>query len=471
MIKLEKSNLIKLLEILVLVLILFFINLFFFQDNPGFLKGQFNPYSALALLAAAYYGKFFGFLAFFLTLVVTMIPVSRDPAIFGYWRILWSENNISLTFQIVGVYIFGLIRDTYTLQVNNYRSTTRKEVSEKFKYKKEVEALAAVNQELEERVLRQTEAVASLYTQIKALHSRNLTETLNVLLQTVQKFSRAVKASIWRFDNSSLKLIMTANIGWSPEDFENSILDIDESIEGWSFRNNKLFSVRMLLDYENLMKLDRKRNIFTFPISFAGHVWGVLNIEDMPFTKYNLYVEKILSIFIDLSAPEIERAVEYDSLISYDEINPHTGFPAYSQFFHIVEINIAKGETGTHNFSIVLIEILNFPELAERHGEADLWDMLKILMEELSSLSDNKIDFFHYKETNQIAIYYPDIDYDGVSMFCLEMVGLINNGKWKIRDESVNMEVILGFSSFGSQPVPPYELLAVAEHLLEMQKV
>ncbi|MBB6480587.1 GAF domain-containing protein [Spirochaeta isovalerica] len=471
MIKFEKSNLRKLLEILVLVLFLYLINLFFFQNNPGFFQGQFNPYSALALLAAAYYGKFYGFLTFFLSLVVSMIPLSRDLDIMAYWQNVWENNNISLTIQLVGVYIFGLIRDSYTLQVSNYRRTARKEVSDKFKFKKEAEALAAVNQELEERVLRQTEAVTSLYTQIKALHSQNLTETLNVLLQTVRKFSWADKASIWRFDQSSLKLVMMANIGWGPDDFENSIVDIDESIEGWSFRNNKIFSVRMLLEFENLVKLDKKRNIFTFPISFAGHVWGILNIENMPFTKYNLYVEKILSILIDLSAPEIERAVEYESLISFEEINPHTGLPAYTQFYNLVEMNIAKGEKGKHNFSIVLIEILNFSELADQYAESDLWNMLKLLMEDLSDIADNKIDFFHYKESNQLAIYYPDIDYDGVSMFCLEMVGLINSSKWKIRNEKVNMEAILGFSSFGSQPVPVQELFSVAEHLLEMQKV
>jgi len=137
----------------------------------------------------------------------------------------------------------------------------------------------------------------------------------------------------------------------------------------------------------------------------------------------------------------------------------------------MVEKNISKGEKVKHNFSIVLIEILNFSELSGQFAESDLWNLLKQLMEELSGLADNKIDFFHYRETNQLAIYYPDIDYDGVSMFCLEMVGLINSSKWKIRDEKVNMEAILGFSSYGNQPVPVQELLSVAEHLLEMQKV
>jgi GGDEF domain-containing protein len=471
MIKWEKTVLRKLLEIFILILVLYLANLFVFPGNPGYFNGSFNPYSALALLAAAYYGKFYGFLTFILSMTVAMIPLNRDLDLLSYWKLIWDSEGIALTVQLVGVYIFGLIRDSYEIRIGNYRKTARKEVSEKFKFKKEAEALAAVNQELEERVLRQTEAVTSLYTQIKALHSRNLTETLNVLLQTVHKFSWAEKASIWQYDQASLKLVMIANIGWTPEDLDNTILDAEETIEGWSYRNNKIFSVRMLLEYENLMKMDRKRNIFTFPINFSGHSWGILNIEEMPFTKYNLYVEKILSILIDLSAPEIERAVEYESLISYDEINPHTGLPAYTQFYNLVENNMAKAGSSPHNFSIILLEVLNFTDLTSRFQEDPVWKLLNALIQELMELSGNKIDFFHYKETNQLAVFYPDIDYDGVSMFCLETLGVINNGNWKIHNEEINIEAILGFSSSGNQNIPVQELFNVAENLLEMQKV
>ena len=471
MIKLEKTLLRKILEILVLIIVLYLVNFFVFPGNPGYFDGAFNPYSALALLAAAYYGKFFGFFTFILSLIVSMIPLNRDPSLLTYWKGLWDAEGISLTIELVGVYIFGIIRDSYILRIDNYRKTARKEVSEKFKFKKEAEALAVVNRELEERVLRQTEAVTSLYTQIKALHSRSLTETLNVLLQTVHNFSWAKKGSIWQYNHSNQKLVMIANIGWTADDFDNSIVDTEETIEGWSYRNNKVFSVRMLLEYDNLMKMDKKRNIFTFPINFSGHSWGILNIEEMTFTKYNLYVEKILSILVDLAAPEIERAVEYESLISYDEINRHTGLPAYTQFYNLVEKNITKAGNNTGNFSIILLEVLNFADLTDRFQEAPVWKLLNSLLEDLMELSGNKIDIFHYKETNQLAVFYPDIDYDGVSMFCLETLGIINNGNWNIHNEEINLEAILGFSSYGAQDVPVQELFKVAENLLEMQKV
>ena len=467
----NRTSLRIILEILSFSLVLFLINFFVFPDNPGFISGPFNPYTALALITAAYYGKLYGLITFMITVSLMMIPVSRESDFMNYWKTLWLNQSIRITIVLVGVYILGMIRDSYTIRIKHYQSITRKEVMEKSKYKKESEALAAVNNELEERVLRQTESVTSLYTQIKALHTQNLTETLNVLLKTVNKFSWAEKASIWKFDQSTLQLVMIANIGWQADDFNNSILDIDESIEGWSFRNNMIFSVRMLLEYDHLSKMDHKRNIFTFPINFSGSAWGVLNIEEMPFTKYNLYVEKILSILVDLAAPEIERAVDYESLVTFEETNPFTNLPAYTQFYSMLEKTIEKASTGNHHFSVVLIEILNFSEILGEFGEENTYKIILELLDKLNSLSKNKIDFFHYKETNQIGMYYPDIDYDGISMFCLETLGIINNTAWKIYDRPLVIDTILGYSSFGNQAIPVEELLIVAENLLEMQKV
>ena len=467
----NRNNIRVSLEILAFSFAVFLINLFFFSDNPGFLNGPFNPYIALGLLVAAYYGKLYGFITVALTILLMMVPVSKDSNMFSYWKLLWESQNLKIAIQLVGVYILGMIRDSYIERIKHYRTITKKEVFEKFKYKNEVKALTAVNNELEERVLRQNESVTSLYTQIKALHTQSLTETLNILLNTVNKFSWAEKASIWRFDNNSNNLVMIANKGWEPEDFENSILDVDESIEGWCFRNNLIFSVRMLLEYDNLMKMDKKRNIFTFPINFSNTSWGVLNIEEMPFTKYNLYVEKILSILVDLASPEIERAVEYESIVAYEEINQFTGLPAYKQFHNMIDKHISKAVSTNNTFSIVIIEVLNFSTIVNDFGDEKSYQLLMFMLEKLNTLSRNKIDYYHYKNSNQLAIFFPDIDYDGISLFCLETLGIINNSDWVINDTSLALDAILGYSSFGHQEIPAEELFSVAENLLEMQKV
>jgi len=106
-------------------------------------------------------------------------------------------------------------------------------------------------------------------------------------------------------------------------------LPVNESIEGWVVRNNLVFSARMLVNYANLRKMDQGRNIMAFPISFGKAVWGVLNIEEMPFSKFNLYTEKILGALIDLGSPSIEKTVANERLM-VTELHPQTGFPLYS---------------------------------------------------------------------------------------------------------------------------------------------
>lgn len=467
----KRQNVKTSLELTGLLLATYIINILIFSSDPGFLLSPVNPYLAISLLAAAYYGKLFGFLSLALSFVILIIPYGGAESITDHMAALWQRLGIKFSATLVGVYIFGMIRDMYITQINNYKVLSKKQVFEKYKYKNEVESLSAVNRELEERVLRQNESVTSLYAQIKALHKQNLTETLRVLLATVNKFTWAEKASIWRFDRENNSLVMMANIGWIDQDFELSIIDAEESIEGWCFRNNMTFSVRMLLENDNLMKMDKKRNILTYPINFSNSPWGVLNIEDMPFTKYNLYVEKIMSILVDLASPEIERAFEYESTIVYEEINSVTNLPAFTQFRSIVERNISKSLEHNSTFSIVLIEMINFDDLAETFNEEMTYKLALHMIEKLKELSGNKIDYFHYKERNQFAIYYRDIDFDGISFFCLESLGIINSSSWNINEQPVVIDAVLGYSSMGHQQISVDEMLSVAENLLEMQKI
>lgn len=470
MIDKRKTQLAVPLGILILSLLIYLINFFFFSGNPGFFEGPFNPYFAMTLLVAAYFGKIYGISSLLLIIVLVMVPISRELTLPGFWKNLWVSRYIPIALNCVTVLILGQIRDSRYKKNNEYSAIAEREKAEKEKLEKDVEELQSINTELEERYLGQSKSVTALYKQIKALHTQNLTETLNILLNTVHNFSWAQKASIWRFDSSTNQLIMTANKGWSAADLGYTVLNADESIEGWCFRNNLIFSKRMLQEYRHLKKMDNNRHFLTFPINFSSSPWGVLNIEKMPDKKYNLYVERFLSILIDLAAPEIERAVEYESNLSFGEIHPRTGLPGYKPLYSMIERHISKALSSNNTFSIVLIEYRNFSAILEEFGEEESYSFLLKVFEKLNDLSKNKIDCYHYKEVHQFALYFRDIDYDGISLFCLEALGIINNSQWSIKGKSVFLDIILGYSSFGHQEISVDELLTVAEQILDMQK-
>lgn len=470
MISERMKNFRKIGELFFLSLFLFIINLFY-PENPGFFKAALNPYFLSAALISAYYGRNFGYLNLGFSLIFIMIPIFNEFQFLVYWKTLWELSNIQFPAIILIIYLLGMIHNSFVSQIKNQRLYMKRVSLDKNKLQKELSTVSAVNRELEERVLRQQDSVTALYTQVKAMHSQNLSKTLGVLISTVQKFSWAEKASIWEYEKDSKQLVMVANVGWDSDDVLNTIESVDSTINGWVYRNDRIFSVRMLLEYENLSAMDNKRNILTFPINLSNSIWGVLNIEAMPFTKYNLYTEKLLAILIDLAGTAIERAVEYESLIEYNEVNPETNLPSVSQLFSFIENEIKKSAENQSVFSVILLELTEFDSLIEIHGEKRVYKLILLMLDKLHSLSGNMVDFFHYKEKNQIAMYYPNIDYDGASLFCLESLGVINSYNWTINDNKILLDVILGYSSIGSEDVSAEDLLNLAENLVEMQKV
>ncbi len=460
----------KITELFFLSLFLYFIN-WFFPENPGYFQSSLNPYYLIAALISAYYGRNYGYLSLGFSLVFILIPIITEFVITTYWKTLWDLANFQIPVILILIYLLGMIHHSFVSQIKNQRLYMKKVSLDKNKLQKELSSVSSVNRELEERVLRQQDSVTALYTQVKAMHSQNLSKTLGVLISTVQKFSWAEKASIWEYEKESKQLVMVANVGWDSDDVLNTIESVDSSINGWVFRNDRIFSVRMLLEYENLSVMDNERNILTFPINLSNSIWGVLNIEAMPFPKYNLYTEKLLAILIDLAGTAIERAVDYEALIEYNEVNPDTNLPSVSQLFTFIENEIKKSSENQSVFSVIILELTEFDDLIKLYGDKRIYKLLLLMLDKLHSLSGSMVDFFHYKEKNQIAMYYPNIDYDGASLFCLESLGVINSYNWTINDNKVLLDVILGYSSVGSEDINAEDLLNLAENLIEMQKV
>jgi polysaccharide biosynthesis protein PelD len=439
--------------------------------DPGFFKAVLNPYLALCLIAAAYYGAFSGFWSAGLAVLASLFPppgVATSPE---SWRAALETGTILLPLALVSVFLFGIIRAALVNEVHKARQLARSLTMQNAGLTKKVQAVVEVNRELEERVLRQHESITALHTQVQAMRSQNLPRTLNVLLDTVQKFSWATKASVFRFQGESGSLAMIANLGWLPEDGMFAILDPDASIEGWVYRNNIAFSMRMLTDHEDLRSLDPRRNILTFPIRTGKSVWGVLNIEELPFSKYNLYTEKILGMLVELAAPSIERAVDYENSVRYSDLNPLTGLPGFLRFRELIGREVEQTPDGRHTFAIFILEIRNLSVLIETFGEARAHRLIMRLIEGLADLSRSAVEAFHYLNENQFALFHPGLDRDGAAFYTLQCLGFINGRRWDVDRTPAVMDVIIGQACFSSRDLRPDELLQLAENMLEAQKV
>ncbi len=399
---------------------------------------------------------------------MTLIPGHDLPL--GYWRNLSRAAIIPAPLVIAGVYMFGMIRDALAEALLKTRNRMKELVKENLLIKKTTSALSEVNLELEERVSRQQESITMLYERIRQLENVQLEEALDLLLETVHLFTKATRLSIWKHQHAPALLTLAASRGWNETDGLDTTREIENSIEGWVFRNNTMFSIRMLLQYDNLKTLDTGRNILTYPIIINRIVWGVLNIEEMPFLKYNRYTEQVLQMIINLAAPSLEKAYEYENLLASGEIDPETSLPLYGQF--VSSLEKAAGSIGAHagNLSIILLEITNYDSLSVEHGEQTIHTLFPDIANQLVTVSGNRARVFHYKQRNQVGMIIPNIDQDGASLLCLEILETINADIWTVNNTKLSLEVVIGFASISGGLTSTDELAAQAEKLLEFQK-
>lgn len=264
---------------------------------------------------------------------------------------------------------------------------------------------------------------------------------------------------------------MAAQRGWEEGASRPTVVSAENSLEGWVARNNTTFSVKMLGQYENLRKMDRGVNIMTFPVMAGRKIWGVLNIAEMPFAKYNLYTEKLVAMVLALAAPALERAVEYEAVVTQAEVHPVTGLPAFAQFFSLLNETLRRARQNKETLSVLILELTNFDTLAETFGQNNALQLISRLAGRMVILSRNKAHLFHYKHENQIVLLYPHLDYDGASLFSLEALNDINSNEWYLNEKSVNLEVMIGYASLSEEQVEAEGLLQIAENILEMQKV
>jgi GGDEF domain-containing protein len=449
-----------------------------FPQNPGFFNGFFNPYLFVSLIVAAYYGKYYGFLNIFFSALMILLPLPwvldlMHPGTWAraYWIGLGSPALIVLAAALVGVYVLGLIRDSYQSRLSHTKERLRDISRDKGLLLRQSRVLTRVNHELEERIAQQQDPVSVLYNQVQELNALNLENALEAVLETVQKYSGATSASIWELDQEEKSLRLRANVGWETRKDTRTEIPVEETIEGWVLRNDILYSVKMLLQYDNLRKMDTGRNLITLPIYAGTTVWGVLNIEDMPFIKYNNYTEKLLQMIVALAGPALQRSLEFEAVVKQGEVNEYTGLPAFPEFFSLLQQTMQRLSLEQGTLSVFLLELINFDDLAAKFSRERVFGLLLQMSEALTTLSQNRGSFFHYKDDNQLALILPHMDFDGASMFSLETLGLVNEKEWTLNDQPVNLEIVLGYAALGEQEISPDELLQVAENILEMQKI
>jgi GGDEF domain-containing protein len=227
----------------------------------------------------------------------------------------------------------------------------------------------------------------------------------------------------------------------------------------------------MLYKYENLKALDNKQSIITVPISIENRVWGIINIEEMPFVKYNLYSEQLIVMISDLAAPMVGNAMRFGELTKDGEVHPVTRLQSINEMFLVLSEEFNSARSKNLPLSLVLVELRNADELLERYSETEVLSLLRDVSDLAVKVSQGHAINFQFKETFQFAMILPSMDFDGAAMFCLNLMEKSGVNPYTLKDENVVPEIVVGYSSLRENHNAPDDLIMLAENLLEMQKI
>ncbi len=466
-------------EIIALVTVVLIINILKYPFDIGFLSIHYNPYLFVIIFFTSFYGKKSGLLAFFIaTIFIATYIIISD--LYYSTDILYSTITTSALYRhlssliflsLIVIIVLGEIRDNLGRIIQNQKNTIKELDDQTARLKRELEAVSMVNQEYQDRILGQQNSLISLYSTIIALNTLNLENIYPNILNAVVQFTGAQQCSLWQYDRDNNSIHLLAYNGWTEDLIKSTPSNLDtENLIGWSVRNNTMFSIKMLQKYQNLKALDNGNSIITVPITIDNQVWGALNIEKIPFIKYNLYTEQLLLMIADLAAPIIRNAIRYSSLV-HKEVDPVTGFNSISEFYEVLKEEFANAQHNKLNMSLLIVECTNSTEIVDKFSMKDALLVLKEIAQLVQQLAKGKVFIFQYKETFQFAAILPNMDFDGIAMFSLSLIEQNSKKTYYVKGQTVNPEIVIGYSSLRANHQSEEDLLLLAENLLLMQKI
>jgi len=438
----------------------------FLPGPPGYPSLFSLPYLAVFPVFAAFYPPGYALAAGILACAEGVLLLRLEAGgPMGAGTLSAAIGALSLFFLVA--FIRSRLRKFRTNILQRYRRTVHRLVG----LEKKNEVVERVNKVLENRVSAQKDSITLLHEQVKKIATLSLDQALETILETSALFTEMSAGAIWTLSEEGNVLVPATVLGWNEEDPHTAVRSMDTTIEGYVFRNRKTFSVRMLLEGSEYDRFSTERNVMTLPLVIGGKAWGVLNVEDLPFERYSQYTESILAILLSLSEPYLRRIIEYESMKEQQELDPDTGYPLFSILYRSLEQDLARIKFEAAYVSLIIIEIANYRTLRETWSQEQIKRMLFALKNDIDTAKRIKTRAFHHKEDSQLALLVSDLDQDGTSFFCLDLLAMFSEYHFAIDKVVMPVELTLGFSSSAAGNQTADSLIETAEYLLSMQRI
>ena len=315
----------------------------------------------------------------------------------------------------------------------------------------------------------QRDSLAYLHSRWRELSSQSVGDTLRVVLDTVSELTGADRCSLWQLDADTGELLARATVGWDADDPAESRLPVNGSIEGWALRNDRLFSAKHLTRYDTLRRVDRGTVIYSVPLRAGARAWGVIDVENLPFERFNAHTEHLLLLVAAVAASPLEQALAYESGLDPADLSADTGYPRFEQLSRVLSTEVPARAADGGSLSVVLIQIGTYHRLVSATGLDRAGQVVERVFQAAREVASGSIRCFHYKHEGQLAVVCPGLDFDGAALFALDFLRWAAETSWPDDTGEPRPEFTVGYASLARGVDDAEALLRMAENLLAMQ--
>jgi hypothetical protein len=417
--------------------------------DPTFAGASFLPQALVAIMTASFLGAAPGAWALvgasLTALVLSLIGPYPGPRLAaGDLRALFDAARIPAAIAIGCVLATGWLRDAEDSGRIRLFRRIRDLVHKNVQLKKMNGVLSSLSEELERRVSGQRDSVSALYSRVMKMDSTDIDKVLTGFLEAIVAFSQASAATVYEYDAKAGALILKASLGPGEEEH----VPLEGTVEGWVFRYNSLFSLRMVGERINLANVDVGRSVLAYPLKMGELPWGVLNIREMPFYRYNLITEKNIGVIVNLASSYIKQAVDFRERAQRLPRNEITGLPGFDELLGRLREELELRTGRGLSVALVIVELLGFERLESARSKPKAFSLLKRFAEASIAEAGSRAFAYHFRQDGQLAFILPDLDRNGASLFGLDLTKSASSIQWMIDGEDAYFEIAIGLSAF-----------------------
>ena len=297
---------------------------YFFHNNYNFLTLNLHPLLIITAVITLRYGRWPGLMSAFISSIsYTYIYLLADKSFYLLFT-EFSNYKFFLMFFLTAV-ILGRFKDNYQIKINNLEEEKEKLIEDNKELNNNLEEVTFIKDEIKKQIVGAEHSILSLYEMAQSLESLEPESLYTEVMKVFKKFLEAEIISLYTLDKENDFLRLKLRVGGKSE--------MDNSIELAKYPClNRVIQQKETSKRHNGCPYSKQRAVFVAPIIDRGQVLGIVNIEEIEFTKITDYSYQLFKVIMDWLNNSLAKAISYEEKIANEKYYGETSIMKYSFF-------------------------------------------------------------------------------------------------------------------------------------------